>query len=399
MVYQIEIKRFKSIEKAKLQLGKLNIFIGTNASGKSNLFEAFKFLQGIGFGFTIDEILNGKAKSSSSIEWDGLRGGNENIVFKQTKNISSFDIDMELDTDRSPSAYHLEVEPLKNRIVGEFLIDAGLTVFNTGTKKAKGLTHTVEIKTGKTGRSPVYNLNEHNSSLQQVLDLSATDEKRENLIKFFISFLSDQQRLDIVPSVLRGYSKQSSATRIGEKGENFASVVKNIIADPKSGKEYLNWLRKLTPNEIDEIEIGKGAVNDLIFGIKENGHIIYAPSLSDGTLRFAAITAALFQPSPPKMLLVEEIENGIHPTRMRLLMELLMSRAENGGSQLFITTHSPVLLDWIRERYFSTVFFCARGENGATAITPVSEIPDFKETIKKSSLSELFTEGWLETTV
>jgi predicted ATPase len=283
--------------------------------------------------------------------------------------------------------------------VFEDFLESDFDVFTTKISNQKGFTHSVKLKTGKKGRSPIFNLNGHNSSLHQILELSGVDEKREALIKYLISFLSDQQRLDIVPSVLRGNSRQISATRIGEKGENFASVVKNIIADPKSGKEYLNWLKKLTPNEIDEIEIGRGAVNDLIFGIKENGNITYAPSLSDGTLRFAAITAALFQPSPPKMLFIEEIENGIHPTRLRLLMELLMNRAEHSGSQVFITTHSPILLDWIQERYFDNVFFCARKENSATVITPVTSIAGFKETLKNSPLSELFTEGWLETTL
>lgn len=403
MIDEIEIKSFKSIKHAKLNLGRLNIFIGTNASGKSNFFDAFKFLQGIGYGFTIDEILNGKSKSVSSVEWDGIRGGNTNILFNGIKDSHSskntFEILSLYNLLGHGCGYKIDVEPVKNRIVFEALLESDFTVFNTKYSKQKGFTHTVEIKTGKKGRSPMINLNEYKTSLHQILSLSAVDGKREELIDLLVDFLSDQQRIDLVPSILRGYSRQVSALRIGEKGENFASVVRNILSDTKVGKEYLNWLRKLTPNEIEEIEIGKGAVNDLIFGIKEHGKITYAPSLSDGTLRFAAITAALFQPSPPKMLFLEEIENGIHPTRMRLLVELLMSRAEQGDSQLFITTHSPVLLDWIKEEYFDNVFFCARKEDGSTEITPVSKIPDIKKTIKKYPLSELFTEGWLETTI
>ena len=314
----------------------------------------------------------------------------------------SFKLAVQLQDKENPSVYSIQVDPAKTKIVSERLVYKDFEVHEEDDSSTfVGLPHTLRITTGKSEKKSIDEVYEGNVSGQPILDLSQadTDEKRETLIRFLISTLSDQQRIDIVPSVLRGYSKQSSATRIGEKGENFASVVKNIMTDPKTGKEYLNWLRKLTPNEIDEIEIGKGAVNDLIFGIKENGNITYAPSLSDGTLRFAAITAALFQPSPPKMLLIEEIENGIHPTRMRLLMELLMNRAEHGSSQIFITTHSPVLLDWISEKYFNNVFFCARKENGATVITPVNEIPNLKEIIEKSPLSELFAEGWLETTL
>jgi predicted ATPase len=54
--------------------------------------------------------------------------------------------------------------------------------------------------------------------------------------------------------------------------------------------------------------------------------------LSDGTLRFAALTAAFFQPDMPAVLTIEEIENGIHAHRVRLLVELLRSQPYRGGS-------------------------------------------------------------------
>lgn len=66
MITEIEIEGFKSLEKVHLKLGGLNLFIGANASGKSNFLEALKVLQGIGYGFTIEEIFNGKPKSAGS---------------------------------------------------------------------------------------------------------------------------------------------------------------------------------------------------------------------------------------------------------------------------------------------------------------------------------------------
>ncbi|MFN8689201.1 MAG: AAA family ATPase, partial [Cyclobacteriaceae bacterium] len=82
MLYKLKISRFKSIENADLEFAMLNFFIGTNASGKSNFFDALRVLQGIGYGFTIQEIFHGKAKTSSSIEWDGIRGGGDVAVYK-----------------------------------------------------------------------------------------------------------------------------------------------------------------------------------------------------------------------------------------------------------------------------------------------------------------------------
>jgi DNA repair ATPase RecN len=75
MIRSIQIRGFKSLEKVDVELGSLNIFIGANASGKSNFFDALRVLQGIGYGFTIGEILDGKPKSASSEVWDAIRGG------------------------------------------------------------------------------------------------------------------------------------------------------------------------------------------------------------------------------------------------------------------------------------------------------------------------------------
>jgi AAA15 family ATPase/GTPase len=66
VIEHIEIEGFKSLEKVSLDLGPLNIFVGTNASGKSNFLEALRVLQGIGYGYTIDEIFNGRPNSRTT---------------------------------------------------------------------------------------------------------------------------------------------------------------------------------------------------------------------------------------------------------------------------------------------------------------------------------------------
>ena len=81
MIERIRIENFKSLRDVNVTLGRLNLFIGTNASGKSNFFDALRVLQGIGNGFTISEILDGKPKSATSEVWDGSRGGSAKACF------------------------------------------------------------------------------------------------------------------------------------------------------------------------------------------------------------------------------------------------------------------------------------------------------------------------------
>ena len=75
MIDRIAIKNFKSLREVDLRLGPLNVFIGANASGKSNFFEALRVLQGFTYGFSIQEVLDGKPEGVSNEKWEGIRGG------------------------------------------------------------------------------------------------------------------------------------------------------------------------------------------------------------------------------------------------------------------------------------------------------------------------------------
>src|SRR5207249_12057994 len=81
MLTRIKIEGFKSLQYVDLPLGRVNLLVGTNASGKSNFFDALRLLQGIAYGFTISEVLDGKPKSATSEVWEPIRGGSRNARF------------------------------------------------------------------------------------------------------------------------------------------------------------------------------------------------------------------------------------------------------------------------------------------------------------------------------
>ena len=85
MIEHIEIEGFKGLEKVSVDLGPLNIFVDTNASGKSNFLEALRVLQGVGLGYTADEIFNGKPKSSNREACEGIRGGTGYASFRRSR--------------------------------------------------------------------------------------------------------------------------------------------------------------------------------------------------------------------------------------------------------------------------------------------------------------------------
>ena len=185
---------------------------------------------------------------------------------------------------------------------------------------------------------------------------------------------------------------------MGDHGENFATLVSVICQDPGTKDAYLSWLRQLRPEEIHDVGTLSGALGEPMFLLRENGREYPAPVLSDGTLRFAALAAAFFQPDMPDLVTIEEIENGIHASRVQLLLDLFRSQAEFAKTQVVATTHSPAVLDWLREDDHRTTFLCIRDEEtGESRICCLADVPHFLDAVKKTPASELFAEGWLET--
>ncbi len=210
--------------------------------------------------------------------------------------------------------------------------------------------------------------------------------------------LRNIQRIAPQPDVLRRYAAALEVERMGEHGENFPALIQQICADEARKEEYLGWLRELRPTEVDDIKVLRGALKEPLFGLIEKDREFPAPILSDGTLRFAAIVAAFFQPAMPEVLMLEEIESGVHAGRLRLLLELLKSRAGATQTQVLATSHSALILDWLTEKDYPYVILCSRAsDTGATTITPLTQVPHFLDLVKTVPASQLVSEGWMET--
>jgi len=428
VITNIQIQRFKSLKEVTLSLGHLNLFVGTNASGKSNFFDALRVLQGIGYGFTIDEILNGKPPGSNSEKWERIRGGSTKALFiskaedddsqrngstsegghlkigdaeLEDLGIILFQISLRLTSVSvsEPIHYAIGISALHGWVKVERLNVGTVEVFSNIDLHPNTLTDpfmTVRYRSGATGRPRNLKFEKSRPVLHQLLRDPVCTEAHGSVIEACISALSNMQRIDPSPIILREYSQTQTVKRMGDRGENFAALINAIQSNEKTKSAYVSWLKQLTPTELDDVRVLKGALEEPLFAITEGGVEYPAPILSDGTLRFAAIAAAFFQPDMPDILTIEEIENGIHPSRLRLLVELLKSRASS-NRQVMATTHSPVVLAWLNPADYASTFLCSRDEEtGASKIVPLSKIPNLVSLIEKQPIADLFAEGWLE---
>jgi AAA15 family ATPase/GTPase len=90
-----------------------------------------------------------------------------------------------------------------------------------------------------------------------------------------------------------------------------------------------------------------GEIELMFFDKNNKGYL--SSEVSDGILYFTALLAIIYQPNPPKVIMLEEPENGIHPRRITEICNLIWKLAKEKNIQFFITTHSPVLLQYFAD--------------------------------------------------
>ncbi|MGA9673453.1 MAG: AAA family ATPase [Terracidiphilus sp.] len=417
MISELKIRNFKSLESVDLKLGHFNLLVGANASGKSNFLDALRVLQGIGNGLAIDEVLDGKPPSDSSARWPGIRGGSKFATFRNRNGpqLDQFELHITLKAQEIVTqagddlTYHLACMTAgeKTCILSDSISHGRSFVFpeNLRNDFFGGIPETfrptlLRMSLFKLARTIVEAARQPEVAreVEELKDPSLVKEGVElisRLANFGSTYLSGIEFFDPLASAARDYSAR--VKRMSESGEGIASIIHEIETNGNK-PALLEWLKELRPDEVDDIYALEGLNSDFMLAIKEGNEEFRAPILSEGTLRFIALAAAFFQPSMPKVLVIEEIEKGLHPSRLRLLLELMRSQSKRTGTQVFATTHSPTLLNWLTEEDRKTTFVCTRdAESGATKMRSLAEVPNLEGLIKKHyNLDQLFEEGWLE---
>lgn len=422
MITKLTLKNFKSFGATggEIPLGPLTLIVGTNASGKSNIRDALRFLHGIGRGYSLAEIIGGKYSESGEKVWDGIRGGWPEMVNKNSA-ASSFTLIVE--TSQGSSAIAFEDYPdFKEVEFGEFRY-----CIEVGTNKPKGspvvLSESLEevgkriifttITHGNLGGLPIVNPLQRDkktggqiraesgkqlSPSQPIITQLAEYPERlfleDEAATAFLHNLMLFRFFDFEMPALRKPSV-AGVTHLGDRGHNLSSVLQSLCEDEETRVSILRWLRELTPSDVDDLAFPTVDLADRIqVALKEKGgHVISAESASDGTIRFLAFLAIMFGPDNGKSLFIEEIENGIHPNRIDLLVRLAQQVIEDSKTQILATTHSPALLSFLRGKSLDDAILVSRSKRGSVARRFCNlQLPE-KD---KERAGELLQDGWFE---
>lgn len=122
-----------------------------------------------------------------------------------------------------------------------------------------------------------------------------------------------------------------------------------------------------------------------------------ASILSDGTLRVLSIAAAMLSAPEQSFVVIEEIDNGVHPSRAANLLERISSIAKIRNLRVLISSHNPALLDALPDEAIPETVFCYRSpKDGSSQLIRLQDIPDYPELIAQGSVGHLMTRGLLE---
>ncbi len=377
MIRSLRLRDFKSFRDVEVPLGRFTLVVGTNASGKSNLRDALRFLHGVGLGFTLAEIFGEKYGPGGVLQWRGIRGGLPEAARQGTR---EFCVEADLLLGAGTRRYLLEIGFPIDSIYPQVLAeDLGSDGVDDARAKA---TYVIRLEP-ETRERPSLTFRGHSENLQAELDK-------------IVSLLSSLRFLDLDPDAMRIPSNPGQ-TILGDRGENLSSVLHAICNDPSRKLGLLEWVRALTP--LDAVDFAfesafSGRI--LVHLVEAGGAKLSAASVSDGTLRFLAMVAALLSEDTGRIYVFEELDNGIHPTRLHLLLELIDRACAEQGIQVIATSHNPAMLAFLGEQARASALLVYRGEDHTSQVRRVMDLPNIAEILRTQDLSRLMLSGWLE---
>ncbi len=373
-----------STEMETLTLEALNVLIGPNAAGKSNLIEIISLLAA-----TPNNLLGPIREGGGVSEW--LWKGSVSPIAS---------IDTQWFYPHAPKnqilRYQLSFTCTGNRFE---LVDESITDASWDENQKPVIYYAYQKG------YPILNTqidSEHRKERQ----LQRQDVSLEQ------SILSQQRGADLYPELthlatqfnqIRFYREwhlgHYAALRLPQKADlpndflledasNLALVINNLQHYPETKRQLLSYLQEFYDDIEDMTTKTEGNTIQVFFHEKGLRQPISATRLSDGTLRYLCLLTILCHPNPPSLICLEEPELGLHPDILPTIASLLQSCATR--TQLIVTTHSEVIVDALTDSPES-IIVCERTEMG-THLKRLNE-NELAVWLKEYSLGQLWRSG------
>lgn len=407
MIKTVTFTNWKSFRDATLYIDPLTVLIGANASGKSNALDALLFLQRTASGRDFLTALAGDAVLK------GIRGG---VEWAPMKPGSRFGLSVTIEgrDERTEYVYSLEVETVpRPQLFSEVLQRVKYHPRSKGNPYRIQLIRTdaVEVESPSiTAR--LYNekhgtkkeLHRSTTILSQLSNLGLRKEIAVGISQV-LSALQSIFILDPIPHHMRNYTPLSDV--LHADGSNIAGL---LAALPPRRKEEMEstlteYAKHLPEGDIRKVwsePVGRLQTDAMLYCEeqwipRQKPTPIDARGMSDGTLRFLAILTALLTRPEKSLLVIEEVDNGLHPSRSDLLVRMLREVGGRRGVDVLVTTHNPALLDALGPEMLPFIVVAHRNlKQGESALTLLEDIERLPKLLASGSIGRLSSKGAIQ---
>lgn len=354
MIKVFAIGNYRSLKNIVAPMGGLNLVTGANGSGKSNLYKSLRLLSDVakgdliaslasegGLGHTFwagPDSFSKEMKTGNAPIQGNARKANTRLHFGFVAEGFGYAISLGLPPppdpgDPDPSMFHLDPEIKRECIwAGDYYRPATCLVDRVGSM--------VRVRVGKKWQVYTQHLKTYESMLSEIGDPIATPEIHQirHIIRswrFYDQFRTDAQSIIRIPQI------GTRTPVLDHDGHNLVAALRTIyeIGDREGMYEAI---ADAFPG--GSIDFSADSENRFTLEFYQQGLLrpLKQAELSDGTLRYLLLIAALLTPRPPSMLVLNEPETSLHPDLLPALGRLISKVAQQ--TQVWVVSHASRLV-------------------------------------------------------
>jgi len=400
MLKSLTVRGFKSLKDVTVEFPRMAVLFGPNAAGKSNLLDAIQALSRIGTQRTLADALGEQIRGYPTEAFSFPSGGLAELLSASS---AQFSLETDLAVQKDAYRYRVNVEITPGSgalaVADEYLSALAKDGSPKGTAAIEQIEGKLRVRRKNESGKPRYEPLHQNYAILSDPRLGrplyqAIEEARSELSGWRTYYLDPRV-------AMRTAQPPSDVRDIGVLGGEIAPFLYRLRAEHlKYFQAVSRTLRSIVPSVEDltvDLDKRRGTLDILI----RQGGVDYSSRIvSEGTLRVLALCAIAVNPWGGSLLAFEEPENGVHPRRLELIAQLLLSLALEQG-QVVVTTHSPLFCDAVlkgaRSRPEDIGLFNVRREGQATVVQPFDITgPPFKNQEIAAALTTGTEDGLFE---
>ena len=412
-ITSVAIENWKSFRRGSLELANLTLLVGTNASGKSNALEALKLLNWLADGGNLGRFREAIEPERGAFQ---IRGALSDLIYRNAPE-PRFEISCFVSgpgaAEELRMQLQLELADGELRIASESLTRPrplkDPEILYAATRREGQVGNVIQVAYNnfkRGGKKPIIDCVDQYpvfTQLQSPARFAKSDATSQSVLpdacRRVQQALGAVLFLDPEPNAMRGWADKLSR-RLLPNGANVSAVLFALWEGPANRSALLDFVAHLPDQAIAGLTFQFSPRNEVMVRLQESfgGRIqeTDAPLLSDGTLRVLSIAAALLSVESGTLVVIEEMDNGVHPSRAGQLLASINKVASARDLRVLLTTHNPAMLDSLPIAAIPAVTVCDRDEDGSSRLTLLEDIVRYPQLVASGPLGQSATRGVLE---